>query len=104
MPSYVVQLITDALNDRGRAVRGARVLVLGVAYKPDVSDTRDSPALEIIDTLRGKGARVEYHDPHVPTLSTVRGVALTSRPAVRASEHDVVLVLTAHTGYDWPTI
>src|ERR671937_117711 len=104
MPAYVVQLVTDALNDRGRAVRGARILVLGVAYKPDVSDTRDSPALEIIDTLIAKGARVEYHDPHVPTVSTVRGVALKSCPAVRAAEHDVVLILTAHAGYDWPTI
>ena len=69
-----------------------------------MSDTRDSPALEIIDTLLGKGARVEYHDPHVPTVSTVRGVVLASCPAVRAAEHDVVLILTAHTGYDWPTI
>ena len=83
MPAYVVQLVADAFNDRGRAVRGARVLVLGVAYKPNVADTRDSPALEIIDTLRVKGARVAYHDPHVPAI-TVSGATLESRPAVRA--------------------
>jgi UDP-N-acetyl-D-glucosamine dehydrogenase len=103
MPAYVVQMVADALNDRGRAVRGARVLVLGVAYKPNVSDTRDSPALEIIDTLSAKGARVQYHDPHVPTIM-VRGAALTSSRAVSPSEHDLVLILTAHAGYDWRAI
>jgi len=103
MPAYVVQMVTDALNDRGRAVRGARVLVLGVAYKPNVADTRDSPALEIIDTLLVKGARVAYHDPHVPAI-TVSGATLESRPAVRAAEYDLVLVLTAHAAYDWRAI
>jgi UDP-N-acetyl-D-glucosamine dehydrogenase len=103
MPGYVVQMVADALNDRGRAVRGARVLVLGVAYKPNVSDTRDSPALEIIDTLVAKGARVHYHDPHVPTI-TVRGAALTSCRTLVPSEHDLVLILTAHAGYGWRAI
>src|SRR5213593_1903240 len=103
MPAYVVQLVADAFNDRGRAVRGARVLVLGVAYKPNVADTRDSPALEIIDTLRVKGARVAYHDPHVPAI-TVSGATLESRPAVRAAEYDLVLVLRAHAAYDWRAI
>jgi UDP-N-acetyl-D-glucosamine dehydrogenase len=79
------------------------VLVLGVAYKPNVSDTRDSPALEIIGTLGVKGARVAYHDPHVPVI-TVNGVTLESRPEVRAGEYDLVLVLTAHAGYDWGAI
>src|SRR5437660_5198614 len=99
MPGYVVQMVTDALNDRARAVRGAHVLVLGVAYKPNVSDTRDSPALEIIGTLLVKGARVAYHHPHVPAI-TVNGVTLESRPGVRAGEYDLVPVLTAHAGYD----
>jgi UDP-N-acetyl-D-glucosamine dehydrogenase len=103
MPAYVVQMVADALNDRGRAVRGARVLVLGVAYKANVSDTRDSPALEIIETLLAKGARVEYHDPHVPTVS-IRGATLTSCAAVHPSEYDLVLILTAHAGYDWRAI
>jgi len=103
MPAYIVQLVADALNDRARAVRGARVLVLGVAYKPNVADTRDSPALEIVDTLRAKGAHVAYHDPHVPVIA-VGGGRLESLPAVRAAEHDVVLVLTAHDGYDWARI
>jgi UDP-N-acetyl-D-glucosamine dehydrogenase len=105
MPHYVVGLVADALNDRDRPVRGARVLVLGVAYKANVGDTRDSPALEIIDLLLGKGAHVEYHDPHVPWVS-VRGARLESMAWARADlgSRDVVLVLTAHAGYDWPAI
>jgi UDP-N-acetyl-D-glucosamine dehydrogenase len=105
MPHYVVQLVTDALNERERSVRGARVLVLGVAYKPNVADTRDSPALEIIDTLLVKGARVEYHDPMVPTLS-VNGVRLDSIawPGAGLGAWDLVLVLTAHAGYDWAAV
>jgi UDP-N-acetyl-D-glucosamine dehydrogenase len=103
MPGYIVQLVADALNDRARAVRGARVLVLGVAYKPNVADTRDSPALEIVQTLRAKGAEVAYHDPHVPAIA-VEGGRLESVPTVRAADHDVVLVLTAHDGYDWARI
>jgi len=104
MPGYVVGLVADVLNDRGRAVRGARVLVLGVAYKANVADTRDSPALEILTALAAKGARVEYHDPHVPELAigdlTLRSVAWPADLGAR----DVVLILTAHGGYDWAAI
>ena len=103
MPAYVVSLVADALNDRARSVRGARVLVLGVAYKPNVADTRDSPALEIVDMLALKGAQVAYHDPQVPTI-TVNGVRYDSVHPLRPADHDVVLVLTAHDGYDWPAI
>jgi UDP-N-acetyl-D-glucosamine dehydrogenase len=103
MPAYVVQLVADALNDRARSVRGARVLVLGIAYKPNVADTRDSPALEIVAMLTAKGAQVAYHDPHVPTL-TVNGARHDSITTMRPADYDVVLVLTAHDGYDWPAI
>jgi len=105
MPAYVVQLVADALNDRGRAVRGARVLVLGVAYKPNVADTRDSPAIEIIQTLLAKGARVAYHDPFVPSLTLDR-TTLESIPWHDAdlAGRDLVLILTAHRGYDWGAI
>ena len=105
MPQYVVQLVTDALNERGRAVRGSAVLVLGVAYKPNVGDVRDSPALEIIDTLAGKGARVAYHDPRVPSVTVGAGRldALEWR-GLDLGAWDVVLVLTAHDGYDCPAI
>jgi UDP-N-acetyl-D-glucosamine dehydrogenase len=105
MPDYVVQLVGDALNDRGRAVRGADILVLGVAYKADVADTRDSPALEIIASLAAKGAKVAYHDPFVPALAVDR-LTLTSVDWTRAAlgQRDVVLVLTAHATYDWAAI
>jgi UDP-N-acetyl-D-glucosamine dehydrogenase len=105
MPEYVVQLVTDALNDRERAVRGARVLVLGVAYKANVGDIRDSPALEIIERLLAKGARVSYHDPLVPSIN-VNGTRLESPDwqTVNLGAWDLVLVLTAHATYDWPAI
>ena len=104
MPAYVVQLVADALNDRSRAVRGARVLLLGVAYKADVADTRDSPALEVLALLAGKGASVAYHDPFVPEV-TVGGQRYASVAwPTDLGAWDAVVILTAHTGYDWPAI
>jgi UDP-N-acetyl-D-glucosamine dehydrogenase len=72
MPRYWVQKVQDALNDAGKPVKGSRVLVLGVAYKKNVSDLRESPALDIIHLLEDKGAHVTYHDPHVPCLCARR--------------------------------
>jgi UDP-N-acetyl-D-glucosamine dehydrogenase len=105
MPEYVVQMVADALNDRSRALRGARILVLGVAYKADVGDVRDSPALEVIDGLLAKGAVVTYHDPYVPSV-TVGGATLESIrwDAAGLASRDVVLILTAHATYDWAAI
>ena len=68
MPKHVVSKVVDALNDREQSIKGSRILIIGVAYKPDVSDTRESPALEIIRLLQSRGAYVHYHDPHVPQL------------------------------------
>jgi UDP-N-acetyl-D-glucosamine dehydrogenase len=81
MPKHVVYKVVDALNEREESVKASRILILGVAYKPDVSDTRESPALEIIRLLRDRGAQVFYHDPHVPQL-TVDGVTMKSVPLV----------------------
>jgi UDP-N-acetyl-D-glucosamine dehydrogenase len=105
MPEYVVQMVADALNDRSRALRGARILVLGVAYKAGVGDVRDSPALEVIDGLLAKGAAVAYHDPYVPTV-TVGAVTHESIrwEAAGLAARDVVLILTAHATYDWAAI
>jgi UDP-N-acetyl-D-glucosamine dehydrogenase len=105
MPEHVVQLVAEALNERERAVRGARILVLGVAYKANVADTRDSPALEIIDLLVRKGARVAYHDPLVPRV-VVQGTKFESVPWPDRDlgAWDVVLILVAHAGYDWAAI
>ncbi len=101
MPSYVVQLVADALNDRGKPVRGSRVLVLGVAYKPGVGDTRESPAVEILELLRAKGAEIAYVDPHVPEFAFGRE-RLTSLPweTVDLSAWNLVLILTSHPEFD----
>jgi len=79
MPKHVVSKVVDALNDREQSIKGSRILILGVAYKPDVSDTRESPALEIIRLLQSRGAHVHYHDPHVPELS-IDGITMKSLP------------------------
>ncbi len=84
MPKHVVTKVVDALNDRELSVKGSRILILGVAYKADVSDTRESPALEIIRLLQSRGAHVHYHDPHVPELR-VDGIQLNSLPLIGRS-------------------
>src|SRR5574337_248212 len=101
MPAYVVQLATDALNERRRAVRGTKILALGVAYKAGVGDVRESPALEILETLLAKGARVAYVDPHVPRLTLGKDV-LSAVPWERADfpAQDLVLILTNHPEFD----
>jgi UDP-N-acetyl-D-glucosamine dehydrogenase len=105
MPAYVVQLVADALNDRTRALRAARILVLGVAYKAGVADVRDSPALEIIEGLLAKGALVEYHDPYVPSVQVgVHTLKSIAWEAAALASRDVVLILTNHATYDWAAI
>jgi UDP-N-acetyl-D-glucosamine dehydrogenase len=101
MPEHVVALVTDALNDRGRALRGASVLVLGVTYKADVNDIRESPALEIIEMLERKGAQVSYADPFTPQLSA-NGLKLSAvEPTPEAlAAADCVLLLTNHSSFD----
>ena len=104
MPAYVVQKISDALNTVERSVKGSRILVLGAAYKKDISDMRESPSLDIINLLREKGATVEYNDPHVPDLQA-EGLDLASVPYEgRLSEYDCVVIATDHTAYDWARI
>jgi UDP-N-acetyl-D-glucosamine dehydrogenase len=106
MPRYVVNRILDAMNERGQTLKGSRCLVLGAAYKPDINDIRESPVLEILDLLRKKAARVEYHDPYIPILKTHDGVEMRSVPdcmeAVRDS--DCVVVVTNHKIYDYKAI
>ena len=72
VPYYVVSKIMDALNERRKSIKGARILILGVAYKKDVDDARESPALAIMDILRKKGAKIFYHDPYIPVLPVFR--------------------------------
>ena len=100
MPEYIVGKVVDTLNSRGKAVQGARVLILGVAYKRDIADTRESPALKIMERLRQKGAKVSYHDPHVPELvigaDLLRCVPLDVETLSNA---DCVVLTTDHRAY-----
>ena len=107
MPNYVLDLVADALNDHAKPLKGSRVLVLGVTYKRDVADMRESPSIDIINLMRHKGALVDYHDPFVPELEVKEGqaplhtVELTGE-ALRG--YDAALIITDHTSYDWPWI
>jgi len=109
MPQHVVQKAVDALNAHGKAVRGSNVLVLGVAYKPDIDDVRESPALDILAALEQKGAAVSYHDPYLPVLeagawpggSELRSVELT--PEILGAA-DCVVIVTNHRTFDYPDI
>ncbi len=101
MPRHVVELAAEALNDRGRALRGSRVGIIGVAFKPNVRDPRNSPAAAVIAGLRARGADVAYHDPHVPRFAASDGAALTSEPLDDVLAMDLVVVVTPHRVIDW---
>ncbi len=101
MPDYVVELVGDALNDAGKSVKNARILILGVAYKKNVDDCRESPAIDVIELLRKRGATVSYTDPFVPHLHhepvTMDGVAYDAATVAAA---DCVVVVTDHSAFD----
>lgn len=108
MPDYVVSRVTLAMNDRGRAIKGARILVLGLAYKPDVDDVRESPSLELLEKLQHLGAIVDYNDPLVPKTHRMRhyDLQMTSVPlnSRTLADYDCVLIATNHSSYDWQMI
>jgi UDP-N-acetyl-D-glucosamine dehydrogenase len=108
MPRYVVERVAEALNEDGKPVKGSRVCVLGVAYKKDVDDPRESPAFEIMELLRRRGARVSYNDPHVPRLPHMRhhSIRLESQPLTPEflADQDCVLIVTDHSAYDFEEI
>ena len=109
MPEYVVSKITDALNEKGQSLKNAHLLILGVAYKKDTDDIRESPGVEIIDILKNKGAQVDYHDPHIPAFSGMRRyphlamkrVELTEK---KLQEYDCAVIITDHSYYDYEWI
>ena len=108
MPDYVVHRVSLALNDRSKAVKDSRILVLGLAYKPNIDDVRESPSLELIEKLEELGAEVDYNDPHVPATHKMRKYDLQMKsveltPASVAS-YDCVLIATNHAAYDWQFI
>lgn len=106
MPKYWVDKVQDALNEHGKPMKGSYVLVLGVAYKKDVDDVRESPALDIIELLRNKGAAVRFHDPYIDCVITHGGQPLMGQPDLDAAldAADCVMVVTDHSVYDWQEI
>jgi UDP-N-acetyl-D-glucosamine dehydrogenase len=107
MPRYVVNRLLDAMNDRGKVLKGSKMLVLGAAYKPDIDDVRESPAMDVIGLLQKKGAQVEYHDPYIPhihheydgwQMDSVKDLMKAVRDA------DAVVIITNHTVYDYAAI
>jgi UDP-N-acetyl-D-glucosamine dehydrogenase len=106
MPRYVVTRILEAMNERGKPLKGAHCLILGVAYKPDIDDIRESPALDVIGLLQKKGATVDYHDPYIPSLKTHEDVVMKSVPDLMAAVQaaDLVVAVTNHKVYDYKAI
>ena len=106
MPYFVVDNVMEALSQRGKPLSGSRVLVLGLAYKRDIDDLRESPSLTIIELLQKRGAQVEYNDPFIPAVGQGRKYALnmTSTPLDRIPEFDCTVIVTDHSQYNYPDI
>ncbi len=109
MPHYVVERIGSTLNDRSKAIRGAKILILGVAYKKDVDDVRESPALEIMEILQNQGAILSYSDPYIPRLHKMRHYDFSLMSSVSLTEEalknqDVAVITTDHTNFDYQWI
>jgi UDP-N-acetyl-D-glucosamine dehydrogenase len=109
MPGYVVRRVAEALNDASKPIRGSRIAVLGVAYKRDVDDPRESPSFMLMELLQAAGAVLSYNDPHIPALPKMRHYqvpAMTSQPLTPdyVSSQDCVLIATDHSAYDYQSI
>lgn len=109
MPAYVVGKVADALNERSKPVKGSKVAILGMAYKKNVDDPRESPGFELMDLLMKKGAVISYNDPHIPSLPRMRHyphLQMDSKPltAEFLAAQDCVLIATDHSAYDWVSI
>ena len=108
MPEHVVASMTEALNNRKQCLRDARVLLLGIAYKKDIDDARESPSLRIMELLQASGARVDYNDPYFPHLPKMRkydfGLESVELTTETLAKYDVVVIATDHSTYDYPAI
>ncbi len=105
MPRHVVDLVAEALNDRGRALKDAKVGIIGVAFKPNVQDARNSPAADVIAGIATRGGDVRFHDPHVATFQDASGVRRDGTELDALLEWaDVVVVLTEHRAIDWERV
>ena len=103
MPHFAVDRVRDALNSAGKAVKGSRIHIMGVAYKRDIDDLRESPALDVILLLRRLGAEISYSDPHVPTLR-LDGLILEGSPEETAAAADCVVIVTNHSAFDYQAL
>ena len=106
MPYFVIDQLADGLNRHRKAINGSKILVLGLAYKRDIDDLRESPSLTIIELLREKGAIVAYNDPYFPTVGQGRHYALnmTNTPLTNLDQYDAVMIVTDHSSYDYRAI
>ena len=106
MPYFVIAQVSAALNERCKSIKGSKILVLGLAYKRDIDDLRESPSLTIIELLRGKGAAVAYNDPYFPTVGRGRhyDLNMTSAPLDNLGQYDAVVIVTDHSNYDYRAI
>ena len=109
IPRFVVEKTAWGLNDHGKSIRGAKILILGVAYKKDIDDTRESPAMEIMSLLKEKGAGLSYHDPFVPKLHKMRHYDFSELSSEELTEdllgkQDAVVIATDHTKIDYSWI
>ncbi|MFO1211283.1 MAG: UDP binding domain-containing protein [Paenacidovorax caeni] len=106
MPHWVVEKITDALNERSKAIKGSRILVLGLAYKKNIDDTRESPAVEIMDLLQAKGAHIDYSDPHVPVFPRKRDYHFDLQSVTRREHRQLRLPGAGYRlrGFDYPQL
>ncbi len=106
MPYFVIEQIASALNERSKALKGSNILILGLAYKRDIDDLRESPSLTIIELLRSKGAVVSYNDPYFPTVGHGRhyDLNMTSTPLENLAQYDAVVIVTDHSSYDFGAI
>jgi UDP-N-acetyl-D-glucosamine dehydrogenase len=108
MPEHVVTSLAEALNRRKQCLRGSRILILGIAYKKDIDDLRESPSLRIIELLKDRGAQVDYHDPYFPRLHRMRkydfGMAAVEPTAEALASYDAVVIVTDHSSYDYAAI
>ena len=101
MPQFVADKVQNALNDAAKPVKGSKIHIMGVAYKRDIDDMRESPALDVMMLLGRRGAVLTYSDPHVPRLR-LEGVQLASSPESAAADADCVVIVTDHHAFDYP--
>jgi len=103
MPHFVADKVQNALNDLGKPVKGTRIHIMGVAYKKDIDDLRESPALDVMHLLQRRGAVVSYSDPHVARVA-LDGLNLQSQPEESAAEAECVVIVTDHTAFDYAAL